>query len=268
MTALFAARAGMLGSKLDVVSGDQEIYSTVPWGQWPKNGFLYLNNTFGKGALVNGKDYVCMLTADKATFPCGVLIEWAWPDKGSGSPYAYGYPELIYGGGPWGNPYGSKGPWPMRVDDIQRLAVSYAVTLGGNRNSYNMLIDLYVTATPDINDGSHIAEISFFPAHKDKRFLTDIVSFKGGAGRCAVYKQGVQLCIQPVTAANLPRSILTATSLDLKEILLHIKSRGWITGQEWLRGAEFGIECQVPNPWNSLPHKGSMLVKTLKYDWA
>lgn len=260
---LDAVLAGIEGD--DLTSGDQQLYSPTGWGTPPANGFFFLNNTFGKGALVNGIDYTSTLTARASQFPNGALIQWQWPDAGSGSGFAYEYPEIIYGGTPYGNPYNSVGPWPQRVVDNKSFVVNYDITLGGNLNSYDVLLDVYVTASPTSVDGSHVAEISFFPHMTDPNNLTGVRAFSWGRG--SVFRQGQQILIRPVDAMGNQADILKA-SIDMREIFTYLVSIGWITGNEYLRGAEFGAEVQVPNSYNSLPHVGLMLVNSLHYDWS
>lgn len=62
----------------DVVSADAALYSSVAWGQIPKNGFFFLNNNFGKGNFVNGVDYTSTLTAQASTFPANAVLKWNW----------------------------------------------------------------------------------------------------------------------------------------------------------------------------------------------
>ncbi len=250
---------------LDVVTRDQALYSTVPFGSPPPNGVFYLNNTFGKGHLVNGVDYSMKMTARKSTFPNDSIVEWSWPKETSGSGFAYAYPEMIYGGTPWGNPYKTKGPWPQRIDSISELRVGYEIVLGGNVDSYNILLDMYVTASPDSIDGSHVAELSFFPHLKDPEGMTEIQELTS-VGRVSVRRVERQIMIRPVTAQNGPRDLLNAT-VNLKEIIDHLIAAGFLTGKEYLRGIEFGAEVQVPNAYNSTPHVGSLKINKLAFSW-
>lgn len=249
----------------DVVSADDGLYSSVPFGQVPPNSFWYLNNLFGKGPYINGGDYTTTLTAYKDTFPRGSLIEWRWPDAGSGSDFAFGYPEILYGGGAWGSAFNTVGPWPQKINAVTRLNATYDITLGGNTHSYDILMDLFVTTLPNSTDGSRGAEISFFPHMEDPSNLTGTHEF-ASFGRASVTKQGTQILIRPVSDANAPRDILAAT-IDLKEVFGYLISIGLLTGEEYLRGVEFGPEIQVPNFYNSTPHIGSMKVNQLSYDW-
>jgi hypothetical protein len=250
---------------VDVESRDHALYSTVPFGSVPSNGFFFLNNTFGKGAFTNGIDYSSRLVARRASFPDHSMIDWSWPNSTSGSAFAYAYPEIIYGGTPWGNPYKTVGPWPQRIDQISKLLVAYDINLGGNANSYDVLLDMYVTASRDSTDGSYVAEISFFPHLLDPKSPTNSHQLSS-VGRVSIERQGRQILVRPLDSRNGPRDVLNA-NVDLKEIIDNLVETGILSGREYLRGIEFGAEVQVPNAYNSAPRKGSLEVRKLSYTW-
>lgn len=259
---LFDAKESVV---VDITAKDAELYSSVPFGRTPSSGFYYLNNTFGKSYYVNGVDYQTTFKSSKEHFPNNSLIEWSWPDAGIGPYFAFAYPEIIYGGTPYGNPYKTTGFSSRQVKSIASFTASYDVALSGNLNSYNLLMDVYLTARPDSQDGSHVAEVSFFPHLTDPNNLTGIVNLKS-VGLVSVSKSGLQISIRPVTAAGKPRDLNSAT-IDWKEIFSHLIKLGWLTGEEFLRSAEFGPEIQTPNHYNTRPAKGSMKINRLAYDW-
>jgi hypothetical protein len=259
---LFDARETVI---VDVTAKDAELYSSVPFGRSPANGFYYLNNTYGKSYYLNGTDYQTTFKSTKEHFPNNSLIEWSWPDAGTGQYFAFAYPEIIYGGTPYGNPYKTIGFSSRQVKSISKFTAKYDVALSGNLNSYNLLMDVYLTAKSDSQDGSHIAEVSFFPHLLDPNNLTGIVSLKS-VGLVSVSKSGLQILIRPVTTAGKPRDVNAAT-VDWKEIFNHLIKLGWLTGDEFLRSAEFGPEIQAPNHYNTRPAKGSMKINQLVYDW-
>lgn len=248
---------------LDLVAKDAEIYSSVPFGKTPKNGFYYLNNNFGKGNYVNGVDYQTIFKTSKEYFPNNSLIEWSWPDIGAG--FAFAYPEIMYGGSPYGNPYNTAGFLSRDVKSISRFTAEYNVTLSGNLNSYNLLMDIYLTASPNSEDGIHIAELSFFPHLTDPYNLVGIVELKS-VGLVSVSKMDRQILIRPVTATGKPRDALNGI-VDWKEIFSYLTNIGWLTGNEFVRSAEFGPEIQVANHYNTRPAKGSIRINKLAYDW-
>ena len=252
-----------LASAPDLVAADSKLYSAVPAGQVPANGFYFLNNVYGRGTLVNGVDYVQTLTARGRTFPSGAVIEWRWPAATSGAAFAYGYPAINYGDSYSGNPYGIVGPWPMQISALTALTCTYDLSPGGNLNSYDVLLDTFVTASPTSADGSYVAEISFYPFSNGVPFVGSVHTFS--FGDAYVGRQGKEILIAPCAGAS-RRAILSAT-IDLKEIFTVLIALGWLTGAEYLRGYSLGAEPQVPATWNSLPHQGSLRINKLSFDW-
>lgn len=263
----------------DVVSGDFEMYTTS-WKKGslraradvpPANGWMYINNTFGRGSLVNGRDFSCTMTASQESFPAGALIEWDFRNGGGDDigAFAYGYPAMMYGANPWGNDFNPKGPWPQRISDCTKLTVDYDVAIGGNTDSFNLLIDLYATEAPDSIDGSSVGEMSFFPfANPKLPFVSDGELMTLSFGECWVGIQGRQMCFQPSSGGGWYRRPILKGKIDLLEIFKVCLAKGWVRPGNYLRGAEFGAEVQVPASYNSAPHKGSLLFrKAPVFEW-
>lgn len=260
------------------VTTDETLFAKVPFGQVPDNGFYYLSTFFGSGSLVNGTDYTHRLSALTATFPQGSLVEWAFPASGGtglGS-FAYGYPLMNYGGGYFGNPYNVVGPWPMKINLLTTLIANYDLTLGGNTNAFDMLIDLFVTTSPTSTDGTYAAEISFFPwcaqglltATLAQLTSKHVVTF--ACGECHVGIQGTQICVFPTSSSGTVTRAILSGSIDLKEIFLYLVSIGigGLTGNEYVRGVSIGPEVQVPAVYNSAPYAGSVRYNALSYVWV
>lgn len=251
----------------EVVTEDMKLYSSVPFGQTPANGFIYLNNTFGRGNLVNGLDYIQRLVAVPATFPIDATIEWDWkggPCSGCGA-FAYSYPVINYGGSNYDNPFHVIGPWPQQIERNSVLKVTYDVILNGNLDSYDTLLDIFVTAEPTSENGDYVAEISFFPQSNNAPLLGRPHEFSFGTAYVGSQGTPPQICISPVIE-NKRRNILSGT-IDLNEILRHLVATGHLSGKEWLRGVQFGVEVQVPAKYNSPPYRGSMTINNLAYEW-
>lgn len=252
-------------------SFDGETANATPFGQVPKNAFFALNNNFGKGSFVNGVDYTSTIMGYKSSFPNGTILQWNWPDAGSGSGFAYAYPLVNYGASNFSvtNPYDPENvvsPAAKRISDFIALSCTYNISPGGNLNSYDVLIDSFVTSAQDSTDGSYVAEISFYPYNVPNTPLygsRHTFSF----GDAYVGQIGQEILIQPVVSgASTVRNILAAT-IDFREILSYLVSLGWLSGNEYVRGFQFGVEVQVPASYNSTPHSGSMRINQLSYDW-
>jgi hypothetical protein len=177
---------------------------------------------------------------------------------------------IQYGDSYYGNPYNSSGQWPEQLKNVETLAVTYNVTLGGNLNSYDTLLDTFVTATPTSTDGSYVAEVSFFPQSNDLPLIGSYHNFASFGNAC-VGEQGKQIKIFAVTGTTCSDSTahrnITSGTIDLREIFVYLVDQGFLTGNEYLRGFGLGPEMQVPAPFNSAPYSGSMTVNELSFDW-
>lgn len=268
----------LLASAPDTVTADATLYAKVPFGQVPDNGFYYLSNYFGVGSLVNGTNYSHRFTSRTSIFPVNAVMEWSFPFSGGTGlgVFAYGWPEINYGGGYFGSPYNVVGPWPMKINVLTALVAHYDLALGGNLNSYDMLIDLFVTSSPTSVDGNYVAEISFFP-WVNQALLTSMnttLSSKTvhtfGFGEALVGIQGAQICVVPSASSGTVNRAVLSGAIDLKEILLYVAAQGLggMTGNEYVRGIGIGPEVQVPAVFNSAPYSGWVRFNGLSFDWS
>lgn len=267
-----------------ITTADSAIYSSVACcSPAPANGMAFLMNNFGRGNLVNGTDYTTRFFASQNQFPINSILTWNWaPTKtctGCGS-FAYGWPEISYGSSNYGSSWPVTGPWPEQIKSLTTLTVTYSLVTGGNTNSYDVLLDTFVTATSTSTDGSYVAEVSFYPYGNPSLPLTNgstfhaFTSAAGNAGNTCVGTNGAsppELVIYPIvgtscTGSPVRRSILTGT-VDLKEIFTYLIAQGLLTGNEYLRGYGLGPEMQVPAAWNSAPYSGSLTVNALSFAW-
>lgn len=262
----------------DTVTTDSTLYANVPFGQVPANGFYYLSNYFGKGTLVNGVDYYQKMTARQHLFPNATVMEWSFPSSGGTGlgAFAYGWPLINYGGGYYGNPYNVIGPWPMKINDLKTLAAHYDLSLGGNTNSFDMLIDMFVTASPTSTDGSYITEVSVFPymsqaLHDSMQYSLQhktVHTFSFGEAQVGI--QGTQLCVIPTSGGGAAIRALLCGPVDLKELFAYCVTQGnlGLSGNEYVRGIGLGPEVQVPTTLNSKPYAGWVRFNSLSYTWS
>lgn len=264
---------------MTTIGDDQELFSrTWPGAEFgiPSNGWYYVNNTFGKGSLVNGTDFRCWLTADQATFPDPwATIEWDFGqgEAGYAPGFAYGYPALVYGSTPYGGakgPFNEPGPWPQRIKDIQACKLAYNILVGGNWDSFNVLVDMYATDAPDSDDGSHVIEISFFPYLNSRVSLdgTELVHFDS-IGWCRAGLFGKQAKFIPTDEAGGEHVAIFTGAVEMLELFRYAVGQGWCSADAYIRGAEFGAEAQIPATYNSAPYRGRLIfVSEPAWDWS
>lgn len=263
-----------------VITADNAQFANVPVGQAPANKFTYINNTFNKGAFVNGVDYISRLTALQSTFPNGCVMDWSWPAAAANpAGFCYGYPEIFFGGGPSGYPHSVTGPGPTQASAFTALSVTFDISLAGNLNSFDVLLDIYTQASPSTTDGTHSREISIYPYSNEPNTaagapLTNIQTFSSGLWSVMLDPSSPEIYVRPCDASGHNRTILSGT-INLKEIIDYLRTaieprtgQTFINGAHYILGAEFGIEPQMPNTYNSTPHSGSMSINHLSYVWG
>lgn len=269
-TPALAVQRGVISSQ--VITADSAIYSSVPCcSPAPANGFAFLMNNFGRGNLINGVDYTTIFFASQNQFPINSTLTWSWsPTKtcsGCGS-FAYGWPEISYGSSNFGSSWPVTGPWPQQVSAVTTLSITYNLKAGGNTNSYDLLLDTFLTTSPSTTDGSYVWEVSFFPTGNTA--ISGTFHTFTSAGAACVTVQGQQIEVIPVTGSNCTssthRSILQAT-VDLKEIFTYLVSQSLISSALYIRGFGIGPEMQVPAVYNSSPYTGSLRIEQLSYNW-
>lgn len=257
---------------------DNELCNTVAFGNPAASPYAGLTNNFAKGDLVWGEDFSVSVLGRRATWPAGSIIEWSWPSSGGVGigGFAYGYPIINYGGSNYvvNSPYGIAGAWPMKINDLGALTVAYDLGLGGNTDGYDILLDTFVTTSPSSVDGSYVAEISFFPYCNPDLPLIGSTVHTFSFGECLIgsqgLPQGLQILVQPTSGAGtVHRSILSGI-IDLKEIYQYLVATGvgGLTGDEYVRGLQFGPETQVPAVFNSAPYSGFLRFNQLNYVWS
>jgi hypothetical protein len=274
----FAVPRGVISPQ--ITTADSAIYSSVPCcSPAPANGMAFLMNNFGRGNLVNGVDYQTRFFASQNQFPVNSTLTWNWAPTmtctGCGA-FAYGWPEISYGSSNFGSSWPVTGPWPEQLSALTTLTVTYNLAVGGNTNSYDVLLDTFVTASPTTTDGSYVAEVSFYPYGNPNLPLTNASTFHAftSAGNACVgtnFGSPPELVIYPIvgtscTVSPVRRSILSGT-VDLKEIFTYLIAQGLLTGSEYLRGYGLGPEMQVPAAWNSAPYSGTLTVNGLSFNW-
>lgn len=248
----------------DVVSSDWAIYRPSE-----THLFRFYNSVWGKdNSWLNGRDYAQVLLVTPNDFPNGSAIAWTWPDNPGNGGWAYGYPSIIYGRIPGTDPNPPNGPWPTKISDLLELLVDYDIEIGGNTNSFNILLDIRLTSVADSTDLTKftIAEVSFFPADNSPMSEGISHSFTNFNAKVSINKKSVpQINIVP-QSGRLPTNLLSAR-VNLLEVLNFLISLNWITPDLYVQGIEFGAEPQGPNSYNSRPHCGNLKIKRLSYTW-
>lgn len=229
--------------------------------------WAYLRNIFSPGGLVDGRDYSLRQWRDPATtWPGAFKFEWSFPAQGpADGAFAWGYPALMYGAGPWGYPWGtSNPPRPTQAGAFNNFSVYVDLAFEG-RNGADLLLDVYTLPSPDAFDGRNVNEVSILLSHDGvgpMSWLTTEATathtFAWPLGDSAIYKQPTSSQIMVMPRADWGRRVITGGWINVKEVLDHLIAIGLVDRNAWVAGFELGVEIQRPNAFNWGPYSGSL----------
>jgi hypothetical protein len=141
---------------------------TARCGAWEVHvdgSYKYENNQWGQKK-AKGKFEQCLL---KRTVQGRTEIGWTWNWPGV-DPSVFAYPEIIFGWKPWSGGKPSDLRFPLKVEDIQHLAIHYAVESEAS-GSYNLAPEIWLTRngqwTEEPNPSLITTEIMFWMDYKD-----------------------------------------------------------------------------------------------------
>jgi hypothetical protein len=108
------------------------------WASIEVGPYRYENDTWGSGK-ARDKWQQCVLTRE-----VGGKAEhgwtWNWPGN---DPSIFAYPEIIYGWKPWSGGKSSDPRFPLKVSDVQKLALHYEVETDAS-GSYNLAPEIWL----------------------------------------------------------------------------------------------------------------------------
>jgi hypothetical protein len=127
--------------------------------------YKYENNQWGKKK-AKGKFEQCLL---KRTVEGRTEVGWTWNWPGH-DPSVFAYPEIIFGWKPWSGGKPSDSRFPLKVGDIQHLAMHYTVETEAS-GTYNLAPEIWLTRSgqwsAEPNPRLITAEIMFWMDYKD-----------------------------------------------------------------------------------------------------
>jgi hypothetical protein len=205
--------------------------------------YLIENNVWNKGDVTGYKQ--CVDISAHASGGVQAVWEWNWPAHATTVVRAY--PEVIFGHKPWLANTTAPGLLPRVVNDLKtvRADVSFTSTHTGLGN---LAFDIWLTSS-DIKTGNHLPI-----KHELMIWLDNFGMQAAGPKIDSVLINGTTWDLHQATAtwagpepfqywAYLPRqAIKSPASIDIQPFLNHLKTRGSITGQEWLASIELGNE--------------------------
>jgi Glycosyl hydrolase family 12 len=211
----------------------------------PATGSYTLDNsTWNVGNLVNGRDFTETITVDDPNTPnMNTTFSWNFPNVPAGG-NVYSFPAIHYG-----QDYSMTAAThitPEQVNNIKTLTVSSNISLSGQTDQYDAIVDGFLTSTP--NGGLESANTEFeiylhtptttkgwiggLPQHTftDSQGIQWIIAGGGGSA-------GKQIAFAPANFQD-----LTNVTVDLKALLQAAVADGVISGTDYFNGLAFGNE--------------------------
>lgn len=229
---------------------------TGSWATYALGSFWVLNNVWGAGNLVNGKDYSQSITVNSDTFPNGVTMSWRWPRGKS----VLSYPEIVYGTQQsMPAPAGLNMPRPTQVANFANLSAEYSISISGQKRNFDVGFNLWLRSRPNggpetIEDELMIFVHNPWGSAKGAKKIGTVDS----ADIYVNYDWGNEVqhwaFIQLVPTA----SQLSGT-VEFSYILKTLIWKGILTGDEYISGIELGAEVGSGS--------GSLTINSLSYRW-
>jgi len=216
------------------------------------------------GLVNNGLIFNQVITNYPLTFPRRTTIEWSYPSEPNDvGVYSYGV-IAGYGIGSGGYWRPVKRPAPKKVSEFSDLAVTYDVSVAGDPNDFDFLIETYPTTASDPSPpnvtNTMTNEIGFVP-HVPRYLWTWILGLKdhfdysSSDGTFHAYvatrpgnaftQSPPYTLIVPVTEAHgrTPRDMMSGTqTLPVLGVLRELVTRGIIPTDSYICGFDFGFE--------------------------
>jgi hypothetical protein len=208
-------------------------------------GYTLLNNTWGRGALVNGVDYVQTITHDDA----GATFAWDWPVVEPR--HVLAYPEIFAGISPWSGK-GAPGELPIRLAEIDSLTAEFTLDWGGEAQLFNVSFDLWLSSDPA---GGRDAI-----SHEIMIWLKSADFHPGGKPVGAVTVPGLsaEFRYKDATPGGWPKwtyaayestTTMKSGQIDIAALLNHLVEQGLATPDLWLMNVELGAEIAGGSGW-------------------
>jgi hypothetical protein len=205
-----------------------------------------------------------VITNYPLTFPRGTTIEWSYPSlPNDAAVYAF---AIIagYGIGTGGHFRPANAPPPKKVSEFTELSVTYDVSVTGDPNDFNLLVETFPTTGPRPSapnvENTMTNEIGFMPHVPDFAWtyisgFSDHFDYSSPDGTFHAYvatKPGNAFTagppftmIVPVTEAGgrKPRDMMRGTqTLPLLGVLRELVARGIIPADSYVSGFDLGFE--------------------------
>ena len=221
---------------------DQVFYTKGSYGAYAAPFATY---SAPYNTMVRGTDYLDTMSVDPALFPAASQITWKWPGTApTGAVGVWGNMALTFGD--YDSTVQQLAIPARKVDAIAVLTSSFRWTYAASSgDGFDLLHEFYLTAAPGTASGGKLFEIGFF-LHTPPTTVT-FTGYNTQLGTCSENGRTWTVArsanstpfVTLVPAGNVD---LLSGTIDVRAVLLCLKGKGVITGQEYFNGMDFGVE--------------------------
>ncbi|MGM0586243.1 MAG: GH12 family glycosyl hydrolase domain-containing protein, partial [Pseudomonadota bacterium] len=208
-------------------------------------GVVLANNSWGRGDLAAGRDYVQTVTFGDSLAE-GVRFAWSWPDAAEG---VRAFPELYAGRKPWGGPAGGDLlPLPVSVA-AEGLTLRYETARGGETAGFNVALDIWIADRPDAGPAGIRQELMVWLMRGEADPAgAPVARLAAGdlAGALHVREGHAAGWTYLALVSDRPRP---AGEIDLAALLDALAARGLVAPGSWLLTVELGAEVVRGEGW-------------------
>ncbi|MCB2073004.1 MAG: hypothetical protein H6917_16930 [Novosphingobium sp.] len=229
----------------EVVLDPGDTRFTRSWAAENANGWYVINNMWGQGELVEGRDFTIDAVFNTADMTAGTTFSWTLPYSTGYGFTIRGYPEVAFGVNPHGahdsNPTDSAHVFPVKLSELTSLVADFDVSFRGHTAGFNVAYDIWFTSEP-YGDASTITTEVMVWVHKgDFPAFGDAVGTYSGNGISGTFfRDGTYVAL--VLDSELP-----SAKLDLTDIFARLVDLGILSPDEYLASLDFGSEIVSGN---------------------
>ena len=222
----------------------------------PLNGWWAALNPYNAGS----SSYTESITSYPDTFPNNTVLNWSYPNTpGSGNVWAY--PEVIYGymGGISNYTPSGEGTRPVQVKNLTALTGSYNVTLQGDTEQYDVLLETHLTTAPASNMVCEFAIMPHSPSYFTQYVMSLPVQYDYNAPDLSATIANAGSSSNPYFIVMPKQGDMLSATVDIKSILTFLISKGVLSGDWYIGGFELGVEPRQGS--------GSITINSVSYNW-
>ena len=196
-------------------------------------------NLWGRAKIKNGEPELC-------TFQKGDALGWKWemPNSASG---VIAYPALQVGRSPWGSKNRPRtAGFPIKVNTISKLDVSYDVESHVKHRKYNLAFDLWLTDVELASEENIKTEIMIWEDYFDfssyGKVIDEIITPFGVYEVYKGYLKNERFVQDWVYIAFVRKTVRTKGAVDIAHLLKYLAENDHINAEHYFTSVEFGNE--------------------------